>query len=62
MVRWTGNIPHRDIPEVIRNCHIVVLPSVRDWKGEVEGLGMVLVEASACGRPVIGTDLAGLTN
>lgn len=60
VVRWTGNIPHGEIPEVIRNCHIVVLPSVRDWKGEVEGLGMVLVEASACGRPVIGTDLAGI--
>ncbi len=60
VVRWTGNIPHRDIPEVIRKCHIVVMPSVRDWKGEVEGLGMVLVEASACGRPVIGTDLAGI--
>lgn len=60
IVRWTGNIPHRDIPEVIRNSYMVVMPSVRDWKGEVEGLGMVLVEASACGRPVIGTDLAGI--
>jgi glycosyltransferase involved in cell wall biosynthesis len=59
-MRWTGNIPHAEIPGIIQDCHIVVLPSVRDWKGEVEGLGMVLVEASACGRPVIGTDLAGI--
>jgi glycosyltransferase involved in cell wall biosynthesis len=58
-VEWTGNIPHRDIPEVIRQSTVVVMPSVRDWKGEVEGLGMVLAEASAVGRPVVGTDLAG---
>jgi glycosyltransferase involved in cell wall biosynthesis len=57
---WRGNIPHRDIPAVIGESAVVVLPSVRDWKGEVEGLGMVLVEASACGRPVIGTRLAGI--
>jgi glycosyltransferase involved in cell wall biosynthesis len=58
-VEFTGNIPHREIPEVIRESTVVVMPSVRDWKGEVEGLGMVLAEASAVGRPVVGTDLAG---
>jgi glycosyltransferase involved in cell wall biosynthesis len=59
LVHWTGNIPHRDIPEIIKQSSVVVMPSVRDWKGEVEGLGMVLAEASAMGRPVVGTDLAG---
>jgi glycosyltransferase involved in cell wall biosynthesis len=58
-VEWTGNIPHRNIPEIIRQSSVVVMPSIRDWKGEVEGLGMVLAEASAMGRPVVGTDLAG---
>jgi len=57
---WTGNVPHADVPGLIRKSAIVSLPSVMDWKGEVEGLGMVLVEASACGRPVVGTDLAGV--
>jgi glycosyltransferase involved in cell wall biosynthesis len=59
-IHWTGNIPHREIPAIIAASDVVVLPSVRDWKGEVEGLGMVLVEASACARPVIGTRLAGI--
>jgi len=58
-VTMTGNVPHSDIPAIIRDSAVVVLPSVKDWKGEVEGLGMVLAEASACARPVIGTDLAG---
>ena len=59
-VVFTGNVPHRDIPGLYRDTTVAVLPSVRDWKGEVEGLGMVLVEASACGRAVVGTDLAGV--
>ena len=59
-IEWTGNIPHRDIPSILEQTSVAVLPSVQDWKGEVEGLGMVLVEASACGRPVVGTDLAGV--
>lgn len=59
-VRFTGNVPHSQIPELYRDCTVAVLPSVRDWKGEVEGLGMVLAEASACARAVVGTDLAGV--
>jgi glycosyltransferase involved in cell wall biosynthesis len=59
-VKFTGNVPHRDIPALYRDTTVAVLPSVRDWKGEVEGLGMVLAEASACGRAVVGTDLAGV--
>jgi glycosyltransferase involved in cell wall biosynthesis len=58
-VMFSGNVPHRDIPAVILASALVVLPSVQDWKGEVEGLGMVLAEASACARPVIGTRLGG---
>jgi len=59
-VQFTGNVPHRDIPALYRDSTVAVLPSVKDWKGEVEGLGMVLAEASACGRAVVGTDLAGV--
>jgi glycosyltransferase involved in cell wall biosynthesis len=57
---WRGMLSHRDIPAVMGESAVVVLPSVRDWKGEVEGFGMVLVEASACGRPVIGSRLGGI--
>jgi glycosyltransferase involved in cell wall biosynthesis len=59
-VVWAGNVPHAAIPGLIRDSAVVVLPSVLDWKKEAEGLGMVLVEASACGRPVVGTRLGGI--
>lgn len=42
-----------DMPEVLHMARIVVLPSYR------EGLPKVLLEAAACGRPVVTTDVAG---
>lgn len=42
-----------DIPELFSGAHIIVLPSYR------EGLPKVLVEAAACGRAVITTDVPG---
>ena len=44
---------HSDMPDVLRQTHIVVLPSYR------EGLPKALIEAAACGRPVITTDAPG---
>jgi glycosyltransferase involved in cell wall biosynthesis len=51
LIDWTG--PTDDVPEVWRNSHIAVLPSHR------EGLGMSLIEAAACGRPAVTTDVPG---
>lgn len=43
----------RDMATVMKRSHLVVLPSYR------EGLPKVLVEAAACGRAVITTDVPG---
>ena len=42
-----------DMPEVLTAAHLVVLPSYR------EGLPKVLLEAAACGRAVVTTDVPG---
>jgi len=50
-IRWLGHV--KDIAEVWANSNIAVLPSRR------EGLPMALLEAAACGRPMIATDVPG---
>lgn len=45
--------PSSDIPGVYRDCHIAVLPSYR------EGFPKSLLEAAACGRPMVATDVPG---
>lgn len=42
-----------DMPDVLGQAHIVALPSYR------EGFPKVLIEAAACGRPVVTTDVPG---
>ena len=50
-ITWLGHID--DIVSLWRMCHLAVLPSHR------EGLPGSLLEAAACGRPLIATDVPG---
>lgn len=51
VVDWVGYC--RTIPQLLSDSHIVVLPSYR------EGLPKILIEAAACGRSVVTTDVPG---
>lgn len=54
-VRWSG---HRDdMPQVLTESHIVCLPT---YYGE--GLPKVLLEAAACGRPIVTTAIPGCSD
>jgi glycosyltransferase involved in cell wall biosynthesis len=50
-IEWWGH--REDLPEVIGRATLMVLPSYR------EGLPKVLLEAAACGKAVIATDVPG---
>ena len=54
-VQWRGPVPRSRMPDVLREMDVLVLPSRtgQHWK---EQFGRVLVEAMACGIPVIGSD------
>jgi len=54
-VRWISGIAHLEIPEALRKMDVVVLPS-RTGKHWKEQFGRILIEAMACGVPVIGSD------
>jgi glycosyltransferase involved in cell wall biosynthesis len=48
---WLGQVS--DVREVWREAHIAVLPSFH------EGMPKCLLEAAACGRPIVATDIPG---
>ncbi len=51
LLKWLGHVD--DMPALFRSVDMVVLPSYR------EGLPKGLIEASACGLPIVTTDVPG---
>jgi glycosyltransferase involved in cell wall biosynthesis len=49
-VRMVGFVPEEDLPKYYQAADLVVMPTY-----ELEGFGLVTIEALACGTPVLGT-------
>jgi glycosyltransferase involved in cell wall biosynthesis len=49
-IRVLGRRPHRELPQLFAECDVFVFPSF------FEGFALVLLEAMACGLPIIATD------
>lgn len=56
LVEFSPAVKHDIVPELLNRASIVVLPSLK------EGMPFVLLEAMACGKPVIGSDIPGINN
>jgi glycosyltransferase involved in cell wall biosynthesis len=54
-VRFLGRLSEEELPDVYRAADLCVVPSL-----ELEGFGLVVLEALACGTPVIASDVGGL--
>lgn len=54
IVKLTGYLPHREIPELLNIADIFVRPSLQ------EGFGISFIEAMACKVAVIGSDVGGI--
>jgi glycosyltransferase involved in cell wall biosynthesis len=55
-VKFAGDVANEELPKYYAASDILVLPS----KDRSEGFGLVLLEANAVGKPVIGTRVGGI--
>jgi len=55
IVKFHGSKSKQEVAEFMQNCDFYVLPSV------VEQLPCVLIEAMACGKPVLATNVGGVS-
>ena len=60
-VRFIGFIQDDEINNIMNACDVFVMPN-REEKGNVEGYGIVFMDANACGKPVVGGRSGGVND
>lgn len=60
-VRLLSWIDREDLIQLYHACNVFVLPAI-GVPGDIEGFGIVLIEAGAAGKPVVSTELGGITD
>jgi phosphatidylinositol alpha-1,6-mannosyltransferase len=53
-VRFAGHVPEELLPDCYNLCDVFAMLNREEANGDLEGFGMVFLEASAMGKPVIG--------
>jgi glycosyltransferase involved in cell wall biosynthesis len=59
-VRFLGRLDHGDVARYLAAADLVIIPSVRDAAGNVDGLPNVVLEALASGTPLVTTAAGGI--
>lgn len=55
-----GMVPQDTVWNEMNLCSSLIVPSVEDAHGDIDGIPNVILEAMAMGKPVIGTNISGI--
>jgi len=61
-VRFTGAVGHKQLADFYTLCDLVVVPSLITPRGETEGMPVVILEAMSVGKPVVGSNVGGISD
>ena len=61
-VHFKGWVSRNELEKLYNQCNVFVLPAIIDSKGDTEGLGVVLLEAMSYMKPVVASNLGGITD
>ncbi|NQU99590.1 MAG: glycosyltransferase family 4 protein [Parcubacteria group bacterium] len=60
-VRFLGEVENKDLPLFYSLADVFCMPSIYNKEaGDIEGFGLVFLEAQACGTPTIGSNTGGI--
>ncbi len=62
VVRFHGGVSDTDREALLRDCDIFVMDPFESADGDVEGFGIVFLEAGLFGKPVIGSHSGGISD
>lgn len=60
-ILFLGYVENQELIDWYKTCDLFVLPS-RQTKTDVEGFGIVFLEAGACAKPVVGANTGGISD
>jgi glycosyltransferase involved in cell wall biosynthesis len=59
-LRWLGAVDHSQVPAMLAKSDLFALACRQDAAGDRDGIPVVLIEAMACGVPVVSGDLPAI--
>ena len=61
-VKFLGFVSKEELADEYASCDVFILPAIVDSKGDTEGLGIVMIEALAHRKPVIASNVGGISD